>query len=56
MLMRVTVAGEIDTIEILQNKKLEDVIEKIKKEAVARAIMAGGDAGMPEHPPCPPHI
>ncbi|KZO91757.1 hydantoinase/oxoprolinase [Calocera viscosa TUFC12733] len=37
------VAGEVDTIEILQGKNLADVLDRIKKEAVARAIMAGGD-------------
>ncbi|KAF8521388.1 Hydantoinase/oxoprolinase [Hysterangium stoloniferum] len=35
------VAGEIDTIEILQDKTLSDVLEKCKSEAIARAIKNG---------------
>ncbi|KZO91644.1 hydantoinase/oxoprolinase [Calocera viscosa TUFC12733] len=39
------VAGEVDTIEILEGKVLSEVLEKIKKDALARAIAAGGDPG-----------
>ncbi|KZT59565.1 DUF917-domain-containing protein [Calocera cornea HHB12733] len=38
------VAGEVDTIEILEGRRLDEVLEKIKKEAIARAIAAGADA------------
>ncbi|KZT59564.1 hypothetical protein CALCODRAFT_516015 [Calocera cornea HHB12733] len=38
------VAGEVDTIEILEGRQLDEVVETIKKSAIARAIAAGADA------------
>ncbi|KAI0341454.1 DUF917-domain-containing protein [Trametopsis cervina] len=35
------VAGDVDTIEILQGRRIEEVIDKIKGVAVERAIKAG---------------
>jgi len=35
------VAGELDTVEILQDRALEDVIEQCKAKAVERAVQAG---------------
>ncbi|EIN06702.1 Hydantoinase/oxoprolinase [Punctularia strigosozonata HHB-11173 SS5] len=35
------ISGEFDTIEILQDKSLEDVLEKCKVEAIERAVAAG---------------
>ncbi|KAF8583161.1 Hydantoinase/oxoprolinase [Ramaria rubella] len=35
------VAGELDTIEILQDQNLSDVLDRCKKEAIARAVRAG---------------
>ncbi|KIJ29231.1 hypothetical protein M422DRAFT_37035 [Sphaerobolus stellatus SS14] len=35
------VAGELDTIEILQDRQLADVLEVCKAEAISRAIKAG---------------
>ncbi|KAI0938669.1 hypothetical protein AcV5_000296 [Taiwanofungus camphoratus] len=37
------VAGEIDTIELLQNRNIHDVIEAIKAQAIEKAIKAGAD-------------
>ncbi|KAK0211955.1 hypothetical protein IW262DRAFT_343827 [Armillaria fumosa] len=37
------VSGEIDTIEILQGKSLPDTLERIKVEAMAKAVEAGAD-------------
>ncbi|CCM04742.1 uncharacterized protein FIBRA_06931 [Fibroporia radiculosa] len=37
------VAGEIDTIELLQNRDIHDVIDAIKKQAIEKAIKAGAD-------------
>lgn len=38
-----TVSGEIDTIEILQGKSLEGELERIKADAIAKAIANGAD-------------
>lgn len=38
-------AGEIDTIELLQNRDIHDVIEAIKVQAIDKAIKAGADPG-----------
>lgn len=35
------VAGEIDTIEILQGRKIDDVIESIKAQAIEKAVCCG---------------
>ncbi|KZT25156.1 Hydantoinase/oxoprolinase [Neolentinus lepideus HHB14362 ss-1] len=35
------VSGEVDTIEILEDRKLEDVVEKVKALAVERAVKNG---------------
>ena len=40
-----SVAGEIDTIEILQDRNIHDVIEGIKVQAVEKAIKGGADPG-----------
>lgn len=40
------VAGEIDTIEILQGRNIDDVIDVIKTEAIAKAIKFGANPGM----------
>jgi hypothetical protein len=37
------VSGDIDTIEILQGQKLHEVLERIKKLALAKAIEAGAE-------------
>ncbi|KIP10827.1 hypothetical protein PHLGIDRAFT_22081 [Phlebiopsis gigantea 11061_1 CR5-6] len=37
------VAGEIDTIEILQGRNIDDVIEGLKTEAIAKAIQFGAN-------------
>ncbi|KZT10328.1 DUF917-domain-containing protein [Laetiporus sulphureus 93-53] len=37
------IAGEIDTIELLQNRNIHDVIEGIKAQAIEKAIAAGAD-------------
>ena len=39
------VAGEIDTIEILANRKIDEVIEEIKAKAVEKAVKAGANPG-----------
>ena len=39
-------AGEIDTIEILQGRKFDDVIEVIKAQAIEKAIRCGAIPGM----------
>ncbi|KAJ6460352.1 hydantoinase/oxoprolinase [Mycena vitilis] len=38
-----SVSGDIDTIEILQGKKLPEVLERIKAQAIAKAILAGAE-------------
>lgn len=38
------VAGEVDTIELLQGRNINDVIEAIKVQAIERAIRSGADA------------
>ena len=40
-----TVAGEIDTIEIMQGRDIHTVVEGIKKKAIEKAIAAGADPG-----------
>jgi hypothetical protein len=45
----ITVAGEIDTIEILQGRSIDDVIEAIKAQAVQKAIQSGANPGMSFH-------
>lgn len=40
-----TVAGEIDTIEILANRKIDEVIEDIKAKAIEKAVKAGANPG-----------
>jgi hypothetical protein len=37
------VSGEIDTIEILQGKDLEDTLTRIKGEALVKAVAGGAD-------------
>ncbi len=37
------VSGEIDTIEILEGKSLPDTIERLKQDAIAKAIASGAD-------------
>lgn len=37
------VSGEVDTIEILEGKSLPDTLERIKVEAMAKAVEAGAD-------------
>ncbi|KAF8914962.1 DUF917-domain-containing protein [Mucidula mucida] len=37
------VSGEIDTIEILQGKSLDATLERIKQEAIQKAVDAGAD-------------
>ncbi|THU86391.1 hydantoinase/oxoprolinase [Dendrothele bispora CBS 962.96] len=37
------ISGEIDTIEILQGKSLDDTLSRIKKEAIAKAVEGGAD-------------
>ncbi|KZT70497.1 hydantoinase [Daedalea quercina L-15889] len=37
------VAGEIDTIELLQGRSIHDVIDNIKTQAIEKAIRAGAD-------------
>ncbi|KAF5353704.1 hypothetical protein D9758_008697 [Tetrapyrgos nigripes] len=37
------VSGEIDTIEILQGKSLDDTLARIKMEAIAKAVEGGAD-------------
>ncbi|EMD31880.1 hypothetical protein CERSUDRAFT_109067 [Gelatoporia subvermispora B] len=37
------VAGDIDTIEFLQDRSIHDVIEKIKTKAIEKAVEAGAD-------------
>ncbi|OCH93351.1 DUF917-domain-containing protein [Obba rivulosa] len=37
------VAGEVDTIEFLQDRQIQDVIEKIKARAIEKAVQAGAD-------------
>ncbi|KAH9835241.1 hydantoinase/oxoprolinase [Rhodofomes roseus] len=37
------VAGEIDTIELLQGRSIHDVIDNIKAQAIDKAIRAGAD-------------
>lgn len=39
------VAGEIDTIEILANRKIDEVIEEIKAKAIEKAVKAGANPG-----------
>ena len=39
------VAGEIDTIELLQGRSIHDVIDNIKAQAIEKAIRAGADPG-----------
>jgi hypothetical protein len=39
----ILVAGEIDTIEILQGRNINDVIESIKLEAIEKAVAAGAN-------------
>ena len=36
-----SVSGEVDTIEILQDRKLSDVLKNIKQQAVDRAVKSG---------------
>ncbi len=38
-------AGEVDTIEILQGRHIDDVINKIKEQAIQRAVQSGARAG-----------
>ncbi|KAJ7650661.1 hydantoinase/oxoprolinase [Roridomyces roridus] len=38
------VSGDIDTIEILQGRKLPEVLEGIKTQAIAKAVAAGAEA------------
>lgn len=38
-------AGEVDTIEILQGCHIDDVINKIKEQAIQRAVQSGARAG-----------
>ncbi|KAF7375145.1 DUF917-domain-containing protein [Mycena sanguinolenta] len=37
------VSGDVDTIEILQNQNLPDVLERLKKLAISKAVAAGAD-------------
>ena len=39
------VAGEIDTIEILEGRNLNDVLEVIKGKAIERSILSGAAPG-----------
>lgn len=39
----VTVAGEIDTIELLEGRNIRDIIEGLKAQALEKAIKAGAD-------------
>ncbi|TFK65188.1 DUF917-domain-containing protein [Pluteus cervinus] len=39
------VSGEVDTVEILQGKSLDEALERIKIIAIERAITAGADKG-----------
>lgn len=39
------VAGEVDTIEFLNGRTLEDVVEPLKLQAIRKAIEAGADPG-----------
>ena len=41
----VVVAGEVDTIEFLQGRTLESVLEPLKLEAIQKAIRAGANPG-----------
>ena len=41
--VRCTVAGEIDTIEILGGRDIHTVIEGIKEKAIRKAAEAGAD-------------
>ncbi|KAI0088853.1 DUF917-domain-containing protein [Irpex rosettiformis] len=38
------VAGEVDTIEILQGRHIDDVIDNIKQQAIEKAVQAGARA------------
>ena len=37
------VSGEVDTVEILEGKSLDETLERIKDMAIERAITAGAD-------------
>jgi hypothetical protein len=39
-----SVSGEVDTIEILEGRKLDDVLGIIKQRAIQNAVDAGADA------------
>ena len=39
-------ASEIDTIEVLEDRNLEEVVELIMQRAIAGAIKAGADKGI----------
>lgn len=41
------VAGDVDTIEILQGRNIDDVIDKIKSQAIEKAINFGANPSMP---------
>ena len=46
-LIYMTVAGEVDTIEILAGRDIHDVVEAIKVQAIRKAVAAGADPGAP---------
>jgi hypothetical protein len=46
MTIIMVVAGEIDTIEILQGRDIDDVIDVIKRQAIEKAVQNGARRGM----------
>ena len=40
------VSGDIDTIEILRGRSIDQVIEQLKKQAIHKALEAGADESM----------
>lgn len=38
------VSGEVDTIEILEDRSLDDVLDSIKSQAMQKAVQAGAKA------------